>query len=1045
MNRLIRFASLLTCLLTLGVVIAAAQAPVANFSGTPLNSCSPIVVQFTDLTTNSPTSWNWNLGNGTTSTQQNPSTTYSTPGSYTVTMTATNASGSSTKTLTNYITILPAPSVVFTATDSSAGCGSKVVQFNNASTFNAPGSGSYYWDFGDGTYSTAIAPNHTYSAPGAYSVSLVVSNSAGCTKLLTKSSYISVLGKPVAGFGATNNNSCTAPVTTTFTNSSVGATSYFWLFGDGDSSTLANPTHTYLTTGSYTVTLIAKGTGGCSDTIIKPAFVNIGLLSTSFTQSATSTCTGNGVSFTNTTTPGTSGSVWYFGDGTTSTLPNPTHAYTTAGTYTVKLVVNYGNCSDSVTHTVTVATGPSTSFTGTPLASCSAPFTTTFTNNTTGAVSYLWLFGDGTTSTSPNPSHTYTANGTYTVKLVSTSSNGCTDTLTKAAYVVVQPVIATISGNSVIGCAPATGSFTGSGTSPVPITGYSWNFGDGGSGTGSSVSHTYTTPGTYTLTLTVSAGTCTATTTSLVLVGTKPVAAFSAAPTTVCVNSLVTFTNASSNASNYTWLFGDNTVSGSANPTHGYGTPGTYSVMLIASNNGCNDTVVKNNYITVQNPLANFTYAFVCSNRKQLTFTNTSTGATSYSWNFGDGSSAVTTANATHTYASYGYYTVTLTATSSVTGCTSTKSYYINVFDPAMSFTESDTVVCKGNAVTLNQTNLWPYCYWNFGDGFTSGGTFSTHSYTNSGTYTVKMIVSDGINCLDSLTKVARIHVNSPTAAFTNTAFGSCGSLNITFTDQSVPSSGSSIINRKWIFGDGTILNSTSASVSHLYTIAGNYSVTLIVTETGGCRDSLTKANLILVNKPTVQFTASNPLACLNQTVNFINTSTGIPTLSYDWTFGDGGTSAAMSPSHIYTSNGNYTVGLIVTDGNGCKDTLTKNNYINVSPVQSSFTVSDSTAYCPPFTVNFTNTSVNAVSYLWIFGNGSLSFLTNPSATYTAPGTYTAKLVATNANGCKDTSYHTIFVNTGPSGTLNYTPVAGCNPVTVTFSATTLNTTSLTF
>ncbi len=1056
MNKFIRFTFLLASLITFSALVAGAQAPVANFSGTPLNSCSPIVVQFTDLTTNSPTSWSWNLGNGTSSTQQNPSTTYSTPGSYTVTMTATNASGSSTKTQTNYITILPAPTVVFVATDTSVGCGSKTVQFTNSSVFGAPGSGSYYWDFGDGTSSTATNPAHTYPSPGSYAVSLVVTNSAGCTKLLTKNPYITVVAQTLANFTATNNNSCNAPLTTSFSNASTGGVSYQWDFGDGGTSTLSSPSHTYTTSGSYTVKLITTGAGGCKDTMTKAAFVNIGLLNANFTQSATSTCTNNSVAFTNTTTPGTGGSVWYFGDGTTSTATNPTHGYAAAGTYTVTLIVNYANCADTATSTVTVAAGPSTSFTGTPLASCSAPLTTTFTNNTTGAVGYLWLFGDGTTSTSPNPSHTYNANGSYTVSLVSTSTNGCTDTMRKPAYVVVQPVTASITGNSFIGCAPASGAFTATATSPVPITSYAWSFGDGGTGTGASVTHSYALPGTYTLTLTVTAGSCTATATSLVVVGTKPTAGFTASPTTTCVNSPVTFTNTSSGATNLIWMYGDGGVGYNSNATHtySYSASGTFSVMLVASNNGCTDTLVRTNYITVQPPSPNFTYSFNCNNRYTYSFTNTSIGATSYSWDFGDGSSPSTAVSPSHTFAANGTYIVTLTATNSTTGCVATKAYYIFIFPLTASFTATDTVICKGSGIGFNASSSIYYLSneWSFGDGVNLTYTYPnivtsfTHDYLTAGIYTVRLITKDFNGCADTMIRTNYINVRSPSVAFTNTPNSGCSALTVTFTDNSAASTGSAISNRTWRFGDGTSLSTTATTVTHTYSAAGTYSVRLVITELGGCKDSLTKTNLITVNKPVAQFTSPDAAACINGLVHFTNTSSSLNgAVTSNWTFGDGGTSSLTAPTHVYATAGNYTVSLIVTDVYGCKDTLSRSNYINVSPVQSGFTMSDSVAYCPPFTVNFTNTSTNAATYLWLFGNGSSSSLLNPSATYTAPGYYTAKLVAINANGCRDTSYHTIFVNTGPSGTLSYTPIAGCNPVTVTFTATSLNATSLTY
>lgn len=1053
MNKLIRSTYLLLgCILMLGAYTANAQAPVANFSGTPTSSCSPVVVQYTDLSTNTPTSWSWNLGNGTTSSQQNPSTTYSTPGTYTVSMTATNGSGSNTVTKTSYITILPAPNVVFVATDTAVGCGSKTVQFSNSSVFGAAGSGTYYWDFGDGTNSNAQNPVHTYPSTGSYSVSLIVTNSAGCAKLLTKTNYVNVVPQTIANFTATNNNSCNAPITTSFTNTSTAGATYAWDFGDGGTSTTTNPTHTYTTSGSYTVRLIAIGSTGCRDTITKSAFVNIGALAASFTQSATSTCTNNAVSFTNTTTPGSGGCTWSFGDGSTSTLANPTHAYATAGTYTVKLVANYNNCADSTTHTVTVLSGPSTSFSGTPLASCSAPLTTTFTNNTTGAASYLWQFGDGGTSTSTSPSHTYSSTGTYNVTLISTSSNGCTDTLRKTSYVTIQPITASINGNPLIGCAPATGSFSASVISLVPVTSYSWTFGDGGTGTGSSVSHTYSTPGTYTITLTVAAGaSCTATSTATVIVGTKPTAAFSATPTTSCVNSPVTFTSSSTGATSYVWLYGDGTAGTGATAAHSYDAPGTYTVTLIAMNSGCADTLVKTNYITVVDPRPDFSFAFPCTNRFAYTFTNTSSGATSYSWNFGDGSSTSTATNPSHTYAAVGAYNVTLTATSTVTGCTTSVTKVVNVTTLSSAFSTSDTVVCKGSSVTLTLglLSISGTVSYNFGDGSPiiafGNHPAASYAYPASGIYTVKVKYVDIYGCADSTTKTNHIRVHSPTADFTYTPSGGCGAMNVGFTDISVPSSGNTITNRKWIFGDGTVLNTTATSVSHTYVYAGNYSVKLIITETGGCMDSILKSNIILINRPTAQFTSPDVYACLGKSVSFVNSSTGSTSLTYAWSFGDLTSSTATAPNHLYADTGSYTVRLIATDGNGCKDTLIRPAYINVSTVKSGFTMSDSVGICPPFTVSFTNTSTGAASYLWLFGNGSSSSLVNPSATYTLAGTYTAKLVTINANGCRDTSSHSIYVGPSPTGTISYTPLNGCSPLSISFSTTSSNTSSITY
>ena len=123
-------------------------------------------------------------------------------------------------------------------------------------------------------------------------------------------------------------------------------------------------------------------------------------------------------------------------------------------------------------------------------------------------------------------------------------------------------------------------------------------------------------------------------------------------------------------------------------------------------------------------------------------------------------------------------------------------------------------------------------------------------------------------------------------------------------------------------------------------------------------------------------------------------------------------------------------------------DSMTKTAYIKINSPAIGFTMSDTVANCPPLLVNFTNTSSGVSSYVWTFGNGGQSSLANPTALYTYPGVYNIKLIGTTNAGCKDslTKHVTIY---GPTGSFTYTPIAGCNPVTVNFSATTTNATSL--
>src|SRR5215217_7336265 len=330
-----------------------AQAPVANFSANVTTSCAPAIIAFTDFSTGSPTSWNWDLGNGTNATIQHPTTAYITPGTYTVVLTASNASGSNTKTMVNYITIIPTPAIAFTSVDTSRSCVPKTVHFINQTVPNSgTGTVTYSWDFGDGATSSLANPTHIYTSPGIYNVTLVTVNGAGCTSVLTKNAYINAAPQADASFTTTNNISCTAPFTVNFTNTSSGAGSYIWDFGDGNTSTAASPSHTYTTTGAFTVKLIAISPAGCHDTLVQPAVVNIGNLAAAFSMSTGTACINTPVSFTNMTTPSVGSVRWYFGDGNTSTQSNPTHSYTTPGTYTVKLVATFNNCGDSTTKTI---------------------------------------------------------------------------------------------------------------------------------------------------------------------------------------------------------------------------------------------------------------------------------------------------------------------------------------------------------------------------------------------------------------------------------------------------------------------------------------------------------------------------------------------------------------------------------------------------------------------------------------------------------------------------------------------------------------------
>ena len=463
----------------------------AQFNATPISGCTPLVVSFRDQSTGSPTQWRWDLGNSTISFLQNPVATYFNPGVYSIKLVVQNAFGLDSLIKTQYITVYALPSVNFSASNLT-GCFPLPVQFTNASTAGSGTISSYLWDFGDGNSSALPNPTHIYTASGTYNVSLQIVNSNGCSKTLTRTNYINISNGVQAIFTNSAPSSCLAPATITFQNQSTGTgiLTYLWNFGDGATATQTNPTHTYNAAGSYTVQLIVVNSNGCRDTAIQASAVNIGMVQANFTVPANN-CAGSAISFINTSSPLPDSVIWSFGDATGSNIISPVKIFTTAGNYQVKLVSYFGICKDSVIKNVVVNAKPVSAFSGSPLISCTAPLTVNFSNTSNAAISYSWDFGDGNSSTNATPSHTYAATGFYTVTLVSTSANGCTDTLVKTNYVKIQLPQASINNLPQQGCAPFSWTFGATINSADPVTGYLWNFGDGTTSTAVNPSHTF--------------------------------------------------------------------------------------------------------------------------------------------------------------------------------------------------------------------------------------------------------------------------------------------------------------------------------------------------------------------------------------------------------------------------------------------------------------------------------------------------------------------------------------------------------------------------
>ncbi len=337
-------------------------APTAAFSFSPAAPATAQTVTFTDASTGIPTGWSWTFGDGGTSTVQSPTHAYTVAGTYTVALTVTNAGGNGTlsKSLTvSQAVVVPTAAFSFSPTAPTT---TQTVTFADASVGTPT---SWAWTFGDGGTSTAQSPTHAYSTAGTYTVTLTASNAAGASTPVTHSVTVTAAATaPTAAFSFSPTSPTTAQ-TVTFTDASAGTpTSWSWTFGDGGISTLQSPTHAYTTAGTYPVTLTARNVAGAGAPVTHSVTVTAAATAptAAFSFSPTSPTTAQTVTFTDASTGTPTSWAWTFGDGSTSTAQSPTHAYTTAGAYTVTLMAsNAAGASTPITHSLTVSVSSTTS------------------------------------------------------------------------------------------------------------------------------------------------------------------------------------------------------------------------------------------------------------------------------------------------------------------------------------------------------------------------------------------------------------------------------------------------------------------------------------------------------------------------------------------------------------------------------------------------------------------------------------------------------------------------------------------------------------
>ena len=1031
---------------------------VASFQPSASTGCGGLLVGFTNNSTGSNLTYNWDFGNGNSSNLITPTTSYNTPGTYTVTLTASSGNNSSTATTT--ITVYKNPIASFSAKD-TFGCAPLLTNFTDGSASGSAAINSWTWDFGDATTAgTTQNPSHSFTSPGSYTVTLLVSDANGCQATFSRPNQVTVSPSTVqAGFLPQDTISCSAPATFTFTNTSTGTAplTYNWAFSDGNTSTTTNPSNTFNSLNVYTVTLTTTNNVGCTSS--KTGTVTlVGPPNSSFTVAKSTLCLGDIANFTNTSSPAPTHNRWDFGDGDTSISFSPNHLYAAPGTYTVKLVTTFGGlCKDSMVQTnlITVNPVPNPLFRADSLVACQLPFTVNFTDSTLTATRWSWSFGDGGTDTVQKPNHTYTTQGTMNVQLKVTSNLGCSTTLTLPHSIKIQLPTANITFAPTIGCTPMLVRFNDSlSTSVQPFANFHWNFKDSASTTLDTittagfapVTHIYHTGNFYypVLTVTNSYG-CKAVDSVKVAVYNHPIMGFKAsvpAPDSACALSVITFTDTSKYVNTWKWFYGDSTTGNGIQSTHYYKKLGLFNIKLIVSNPGCTDSLIKTNYIHIKPGLPEFNSTYTCVNLFQRAYTNNSIGVDKFYWNFGDNSPIDSTHyNPIHKFPTTGIFVVNLKIVNTTTGCVNDTVLTEHIIKLDSSFIIKNPQGCPGTDVQFTpKSAIDPTInyLWTFGDGNSnSTQPQPNHTYINPGLYSIKLVVQDQIGCKDSLTKVDSVKIYRLYAGFKVQKLSGCDSLLVQLTDSSVATP--PIQYWKWNYGDGTTDSTTTSTDQHYIRKVGNYNLQLTTTNADGtCTSAPVPITYIL---PIAKTSYTTNYHCPGVTLSFTDNS--LNTNKYIWNFGDlSPVNNQISPTHNFSKDGTYIIHFIAKDSTTqCTDSILDTVKIAIHYPKAQFYSDSLQGRCTPYLATYHDNSLSPstiTSRDWTFGDGSFANKTTTdtivSHTYFKVGTYSLKLVITNSDGCQDSISKPGYLSVaGPYGSISDFKPTGCSPHTVNF------------
>ncbi len=973
-------------------VAAANRNPTADAHG-PYSGVAGTAIDFSgtgsDPDSGDILSYAWTFGDGGTAIGAAASHTYATAGSYTATLTVTDGHGGSA-TSTAAVTVVAANrNPTADAHGPYSGVAGTAIAFNGSGS--DPDSGdilSYAWTFGDGGTATGAAASHTYATAGSYTATLTVTDGHGGSATSTAAVTVAAANRNptadvhgpysgVAGTAIAFNGSGSDP-------DSGDILSYAWTFGDGGTATGAAASHTYAAAGSYTATLtVTDGHGGSATSNAAVTVAAANRNPTADAHGPYSGVAGTAIAFNGSGSDPDSGDIlsygWAFGDGGTATGAAASHTYAAAGSYTATLTVTDGHGGSATSNAAVTVAAANRNPTANPGGPYAGAVNAGIVFNGTGSadpdgdlLSFAWSFDDGTAASGPAPVHAFAQAGQHTVTLLVSDSRGGTSSASTLASVTAAAAapgnhapVASAGGpyNSTVQTA-VTLHGEGSGDADNDPLTFAWSFGDGTTGSGASPLHTYTAPGRYTATLLVTdgrGGSDTATT--VVVVGAAPQAANNpptadaGGPYTAAAGSAITLLASASDPDgdtlNYAWSFGDGSSGDGPTPTHQYLNAGSYNVTLLvtdgrggavaAATTAIVTAVAGNQPPTAQpggpylgvagQPLA-FTFSGADPDQDSLTFAA----------RFGDGSEGVGT-SPSHTYAQAGTYLVTLVVSDGRGGVVSVTTAAVISADsasgnhPPTAKAGGPYFAILGQPVTLDGSGSTDpdaadtlTFAWTLGDGANAVGPQPSHLFAAEGTYPVVLLVSDGQGGTSTasttvIVSPANVPQNQNPRASAGGPYSTTLGGSLVFSSAGSSDPDGDTLTYSWNFGDGT--TGSGAAPSYTYTAAGDYIVSLLVTDgRGGSATASAEAHVTppaAANRPPVANAGGPYSGAPGAEIAFSGAGSSDPdqdALAYAWNFGDNSQpGSGPAPTHAYTNSGAYTVTLTVTDARGATST----------------------------------------------------------------------------------------------------------------------------